>query len=196
MAIGNINVSTAWYVLFGIRLVHGWSSKIEENGAASAAIVDWRLTKARLGKSGESAQPARRTDAERAGGDVRLAQNAGELQCKHARDRLEVCVVERNWHNRSNRLDARRVKDCPALEAGSETARVHDAVITALICPGGHGLCESAFGSAYAAKVYVGKPELMQSRPEGTPKCLEGREPTYVEPPAAPKVECRGAART
>jgi hypothetical protein len=69
-------------------------------------------------------------------------------------------------------------------------------VITALICPGGHGLCESAFGSAYAAKVHVGKPELMQSRPEGTPKCLEGREPTDVEPPAAPKVECRGAART
>jgi len=113
-----------------------------------------------------------------------------------ARDRLEVCVVERNWHNRSNRLDARRVKDCPALEAGSETARVHDAVITPLIGPGGHGLCESAFGSAYAAKVYVGEAELVQSRPEGTPKCLEGRKPTYVEPPAASKVECRGAART
>ena len=24
----------------------------------------------------------------------RLAQNAGELQCKHTRDRQEVCVVE------------------------------------------------------------------------------------------------------
>ena len=47
MAIGNIDVSNAWCVLFGVRLVHGWSSKIEENGAASAAIVDWRLTKAR-----------------------------------------------------------------------------------------------------------------------------------------------------
>ena len=128
------------------------------------------------------------TDRRRTGWrDVRLPQNAGELQCKHARDRLEVCVVERNWHNRSNRLDARRVKDCPALEGGSETARVHDAVITALICPGGHGLCERAFGSAYAAKVHVGKPELMQSRPEGTPQCLEGREPTDVEPPAAPE---------
>ena len=65
----------------------------------------------------------------------RLAQNAGELKCTSARDRLEVCVVERNWHNRSNRLDARRVKDCPALKAGSETACVHDAVITALIMP-------------------------------------------------------------
>ena len=127
---------------------------------------------------------------------MRLAQDARELQCKYARDRLEVCVVEREWDNRSDRLEGRRVKDCPALEAGSETARVHDAVITALICPGSHGLCESAFGSAYAAKVYVGKPELMQSRPEGTPKCLEGRESTDVEPPAAAKVECRGAART
>src|SRR5207253_7965060 len=84
----------------------------------------------------------------------------------------------------------------PSTRSWRETARVHDAVITVPICPGGHGLCESAFGSAYAAKVYVGQPELMQSRPEGTPKCLEGREPTYVEPPAAPKVECRGAART
>src|SRR5258708_2364444 len=78
VAIGNINVSTACYVLFGIRLVHGWSSKIEESGAASAAIVDWRLTKARPGKSGEFSQPARRTDAEWAGGDARLSQNAGE----------------------------------------------------------------------------------------------------------------------
>ena len=66
-AIGNINVSTAWYALFGIRLVHVWSSWVG-NGAASAAIVDWRLTKARPGKLGESSQPARRTDAERAGG--------------------------------------------------------------------------------------------------------------------------------
>jgi hypothetical protein len=127
---------------------------------------------------------------------VRLAQNAGELQCKHARDRLEVCVVERNWHNRSNRLDARRVKDCPALEAGSKAACVHNAVIAVLVCPSGNGLCECALGSAYAAKVYVGEAELVQSRPEGTPKCLEGLKPTCVEPPAAPKVKCRSAACT
>ena len=68
MAIGNINVSNAWGVLFGIRLVHGWSSKIEGSGAASAAIVDWRLTKARPGKLGEFSQPAQRTEAERTGG--------------------------------------------------------------------------------------------------------------------------------
>ena len=71
MAIGNIDGSTAWSALFGRRLVHGWSSKIG-NGAASArrsaAIVGWQLTKARPGKLGESSQPARRTDAERAGG--------------------------------------------------------------------------------------------------------------------------------
>jgi hypothetical protein len=36
VAIGNIDGSTAWYALFGIRLVHVWPSKIG-NGAASAA---------------------------------------------------------------------------------------------------------------------------------------------------------------
>src|SRR6267378_6855119 len=104
----------------------------------------------------------------------RLAQNAGELQCEYARDRLEVCVVERKWHNGSHRLEGRRVKDCRALEAGPETAGVHNAVIAVLVCPGGHGLCESALGSAHAAKVYIGKAELVQSGPEGSPKCLEG----------------------
>jgi hypothetical protein len=49
-------VSTAWYALFGIRLVHGWSSKIEENGAASAAIVDWRLT-----RPGQGSQESQRS---------------------------------------------------------------------------------------------------------------------------------------
>ena len=71
VAIGNIDGSTAWYALFGIRLVHVWPSKIG-NGAASAAgqqpSFGWQLTKARPGKLGESSQPARRTDAERAGG--------------------------------------------------------------------------------------------------------------------------------
>jgi len=47
-------------------------------------------------------------------------------------------------------------------------------------------LRESALGSADSAKVNIGKTEFVQSRPEGTPKCLEGLKPTYVEPPTAP----------
>ena len=71
VAIGNINVSTAWYVLFGIRLVHVWSSWVG-NGAASArrsaAMVGRQPTKGRPRKLGEFSQPAQRTEAERAGG--------------------------------------------------------------------------------------------------------------------------------
>ena len=68
MAIGNIDGSSAWYALFGMRLMGG----PPRNGAASAhrsaAIVGRQPTKARPRKIGEFSQPARRTDAEGAGG--------------------------------------------------------------------------------------------------------------------------------
>src|SRR5438552_2790200 len=131
-----------------IRLVHVWPPR-SEMAPRRPPVSSHRRLAADQGPAREVRRvlAACPTDRRRTGWrDVRLAQNAGELQCKHPRDRLEVCVVERNWHNRSNRLDARRVKDCPALEAGSETARVHDAVITALICPGGHGRVKERSG--------------------------------------------------
>jgi len=55
------------------------------------ALLQW-VWRSSQESAPEHAYPTRRSQAEQQ--LRRLAQNAGELQCKHTRDRQEVCVVE------------------------------------------------------------------------------------------------------